>query len=318
MGFWGRIGNDCENLSRSTADCAVSRSLSDFISLLKPRVMSLALFTALVGFVIAPGSVDPFIFIAFLLCVVCGAGAAGALNMWYDADIDAVMSRTAKRPVPSGQVAPFEALALGCILAFGSVFLLGILVNWVASALLAFTIFFYLVIYTMWLKRWTAQNIVIGGIAGAFPPMIGWASATGHISLESLALFAIIFIWTPPHSWSLALFSERDYERAEVPMLPVVAGPYKTRLWIVFYSILLVPCGLLPWFMGFAGWLFAIMSFFLGMFFLFLSFRVFFCREGKVALDAAKRLFFFSIFYLFLLYATLLFEHVMGLIEFAL
>lgn len=288
---------------------------SDFFALLKPRVMSLALFTALVGMVVAPGRVHPLIAITSILCIAIGAGAAGALNMWYDADIDAIMRRTAKRPIPAGRIAPGEALVFGLVLAAGSVLLLGVLINWVAALLLAFTIFFYLIIYTMWLKRWTPQNIVIGGAAGAFPPVIGWAAATGSVSLESLVLFAIIFMWTPPHFWSLALFSSRDYERAGIPMLPVVAGEDETRRQILFYSFLLVPLGLTPWFMGFAGSLFMIVASVLGAVFLSLAIDVFRRREGDASVKATKRLFSFSIFYLFILFAVLLLEHGAGLFD---
>jgi len=204
-------------------------SVGDYLALLKPRVMSLVVFTALVGLVLAPGHVHPVIGFTALLCIAIGAGAAGALNMWYDSDIDAVMSRTAQRPIPMGRIAPGEALGFGMTLAVGSIATLGLLVNWFAAGLLAFTIAFYVVVYTMWLKRSTPQNIVIGGAAGAFPPMIGWAAATGGIGLESILLFLIIFFWTPPHFWALSLYRADDYKRAGVPMLPVVAGFAETR-----------------------------------------------------------------------------------------
>ena len=213
---------------------------------MKPRVMSLVVFTALVGMVLAPEQPHPVLAVIALLCIAVGAGASGALNMWYDADIDARMQRTAGRPIPRGRVTPDEALTFGTVLAIGSVATLGLIVNWVAGALLAFTIAFYVFVYTMWLKRRTPQNIVIGGAAGAFPPMIGWAAATGSVSIESIVLFLIIFMWTPPHFWALALYRARDYERAGVPMLPVVAGPDETRKQIVIYSALLVPLALLP------------------------------------------------------------------------
>jgi protoheme IX farnesyltransferase len=225
----------------------------DFFELLKPRVMSLVIFTALVGIAVAPGGIHPVIGFTALLCIAVGAGASGALNMWYDADIDARMARTENRPIPSGRVTPREAAGFGAILSVFSVMTMGVLVNWVAAALLAFTIFFYVAIYTMWLKRRTPQNIVIGGAAGAFPPMIGWAAVTGSVSLESAALFLIIFMWTPPHFWALALCRSGDYEKAGVPMLPVVAGEKKTRGQIMLYSLALVPVTLLPGFMGFAG-----------------------------------------------------------------
>src|SRR5690349_21339165 len=228
-------------------------SVGDYLALLKPRVMSLVVFTGLVGLVVAPGHLNPVIGFAALLCIAVGAGAAGALNMWYDADVDAVMRRTAGRPIPSGRVAPGEALAFGMTLAVGSVAVLGLVANWLAAGLLAFTIFFYVVIYTMWLKRSTPQNIVIGGAAGAFPPMIGWAAATGAIGIESILLFLIIFFWTPPHFWALSLCSTDDYARAGIPMLPVVAGREETQRQILLYTLVLVPLGLAPWLLGEAG-----------------------------------------------------------------
>src|SRR5579871_1114105 len=203
--------------------------------------MSLVVFTAIIGLLLAPGGINPVIGVIAILCIAIGAGGSGALNMWYDADIDRVMSRTANRPIPAGRVTPGEALAVGIICSGFSVAILGLATNWVAAALLAFTIFFYAVIYTMWLKRRTPQNIVIGGAAGAFPPMIGWAAVTGDISAVGIALFLLIFLWTPPHFWSLALFANDDYRRAGVPMLPVVAGAKETRRQIVIYTLLLVP-----------------------------------------------------------------------------
>src|SRR5438477_1279483 len=224
-----------------------------FVALMKPRVMSLVVFTALVGLVAAPGHVHPVIGFTALLCIAVGAGAAGALNMWYDADIDAVMTRTARRPIPMGRVAPGEALAFGAMLAVFSVAVFGVLVNWFAAALLAITIFFYVFVYTMWLKRSTPQNIVIGGAAGAFPPMVGWAAVTGDITLAPALMFLIIFVWTPPHFWALSLLKCDDYARAGVPMLPVVAGLDETRKQILIYSLLLAPVGLSPALFGFAG-----------------------------------------------------------------
>src|SRR5580692_8112352 len=234
----------------AAADMRVEPSLAgvgDYLALMKPRVMSLVVFTALVGLMIAPGHVHPVLGFAALLSIAIGAGAAGALNMWFDADIDAVMSRTARRPIPAGRILPQEALGFGMTLAFGAVAVLGLVANWLAAALLAFTIFFYVAIYTMALKRSTPQNIVIGGAAGAFPPMIGWAAATGMIGLESVLLFLIIFFWTPPHFWALALFKVGDYSAAGIPMMPNVAGPASTRRQILAYSLLLAPIGVLPW-----------------------------------------------------------------------
>ena len=225
----------------------------DYLALMKPRVMSLVVFTALVGLVVAPGHIHPVLAFFALVCIAVGAGAAGALNMWYDADIDAVMTRTAERPVPAGRVKPGEALAFGLVLAGFSIVFLGLMINLLAAGLLAFTIFFYAVVYTMWLKRWTPQNIVIGGAAGAFPPMIGWAAATGGIGLESILLFLIIFFWTPPHFWALSLYRTEEYCRAGVPMLPVVAGSAETRRQILLYSLVLAPVGVSPWLLGSAG-----------------------------------------------------------------
>ena len=298
---------------RLQAAVAGGGSVEDYIALLKPRVMSLVVFTALVGLVCAPVPVHPVIAITALLCIAVGAGASGALNMWYDADIDARMARTAARPIPRGRIKPREALAFGSVLAVGSVLTLGILVNWTASALLALTIAFYIFIYTMWLKRRTAQNIVIGGAAGAFPPMIGWAAATGTVSLESLVLFLIIFLWTPPHFWALALYRCRDYERAGVPMLPVVAGPDETRRQILIYSLLFVAVTFLPPILGFAGLIYTIVAAALGAVFLVCAVRVWRVRQGNEADTIAKQLFRFSILHLFLIFAVLLFEHVFKL-----
>ena len=216
-------------------------TFGDYVALLKPRVMSLVVFTALVGLLVAPVSLHPVEAFAAILFIALGAGASGALNMWYDADIDAVMRRTAKRPVPSGRVEPGEALAIGVGLSGLSVVMLGLATNLVAAALLAFTIFFYAVVYTIWLKRWTPQNIVIGGAAGAFPPMVGWAAATGSVSIEACLMFALIFMWTPPHFWALALFMKSDYEDAGVPMLTVTHGRQATRRHILAYTVLLFP-----------------------------------------------------------------------------
>jgi protoheme IX farnesyltransferase len=278
----------------------------DYFALLKPRVMSLVVFTALVGLAIAPGHLHPVLAFTALLCIAIGAGAAGALNMWYDADIDTVMARTANRPIPAGRIGPNEALAFGMLLAIGSVVMLGLLINWLAAGLLAFTIFFYAVIYTMWLKRSTPQNIVIGGAAGAFPPMIGWAAATGAISLESIILFLIIFFWTPPHFWALSLYKADEYERAGVPMLPVVAGVAETRRQILIYSLVLAPIGALPWILGYAGLAYGIVAVAGGASMIGLAWRLKRSEEGAESTRAAKQLFVFSIFYLFVLFAVLL------------
>ena len=282
----------------------------DYLALMKPRVMSLVVFTALTGLAVAPGPLDPLVGFTALLCIAVGAGAAGALNMWYDADVDARMTRTQRRPVPMGRVQPGEALAFGLTLAGFSVVVLGLLVSTLAAALLAFTIFFYVVIYTIWLKRSTPQNIVIGGAAGAFPPMIGWAAATGSLSLEPVLLFLIIFFWTPPHFWALALYRTGDYARAGIPMLPVVKGDGSTRRQILLYTLVLVPLGLSPWLLGYAGLLYGAVAAVSGAVMLVLAAQVY--RERAPAERASRQLFAFSILYLFLLFAVLLVERGFG------
>jgi protoheme IX farnesyltransferase len=285
-------------------------TVGDYIALMKPRVMSLVVFTALVGLAVAPGSLHPVAAFTALLCIAVGAGAAGALNMWYDADVDALMTRTARRPVPMGRVRPGEALAFGLTLGSFAVVTLGLLVSWVASALLAFTIFFYVVIYTIWLKRSTPQNIVIGGAAGAFPPMIGWAAVTGSLSFEPVLLFLIIFFWTPPHFWALALYRTEDYARARIPMLPVVSGDASTRRQIMVYTLILVPLGVAPWALGYTGALYGVTAIVTGAIMLVLGWQVF--RESRPAERASRNLFAFSILYLFLLFAVLLVERGWG------
>jgi protoheme IX farnesyltransferase len=282
--------------------------VADYLALMKPRVMSLVVFTALVGLVLAPGHIHPVIAFTALLCIAVGAGSAGALNMWFDADIDAVMARTARRPIPSGHVAPGEALAFGVTLAIGSVLVLALLVDWLAALLLAFTIFFYIVIYTMWLKRTTPQNIVIGGAAGAFPPIIGWAAATGTIGIEPVLLFLIVFFWTPPHFWALSLNRMGDYARARVPMLPVVAGAAETRRQILLYSLILVPVGAAPWALGYADALYGVTALIAGGAMVALSWQLWAEGSGQDAARHAGRLFGFSILYLFILFAVLLAE----------
>ncbi len=283
--------------------------VGDYFALLKPRVMSLVIFTALVGMVAAPGALHPVLAVVAILSIAVGAGAAGALNMWYDADIDAVMSRTARRPIPSGRVTPGEALAFGLIMSVLSVMVLGIAINWLSAVLLAFTIFFYAVIYTMILKRWTAHNIVIGGAAGALPPVIGWAAVSGSLSVEPLILFAIIFLWTPPHFWALALFKVGDYARAGVPMLPNVAGDAATRRQIIVYAAILAVVGLTPYGLGMAGPVYLIASIALGLEFVRRAIAVLREPEGGDN-RAAKSLFGFSIFYLFAIFLVLLGEAV--------
>ncbi len=285
-------------------------SVGDYLALLKPRVMSLVVFTALVGLAVSPAAIHPLTAFTALLCIAVGAGASGALNMAYDADIDACMTRTAQRPVPKGKVKPGEALAFGITLAGFSVATLGLMVNWLSAGLLAFTIFFYAVIYTMWLKRSTSQNIVIGGAAGAFPPVIGWAAATGSLSLEPIILFAIIFFWTPPHFWALALYKSDDYARAGVPMLPVVAGDMTTRRQILLYTLILAPLGVAPWALGFAGLLYGATALVAGAVMLLLAWQIF--RERRPDDAASRKMFAFSILYLFLLFAVLLVDNGWG------
>jgi protoheme IX farnesyltransferase len=305
----GQLGERQAHLalsSNSAAALAGRWRLSDFIALTKPRVMMLAVFTALVGLSDAPVRLDPLSAFAAVLAIAAGAGAAGVLNMWYDADIDAVMSRTAMRPIPRGKISRFEALAVGLVLAGFAVAVLALATNLMAAALLAGTILFYIVVYTAWLKRATPQNIVIGGAAGALPPVIGWAAATGNVGLEPLALFLIIFLWTPPHFWALALNRTDDYARARVPMLPVVAGRAATTRQILIYSGLLVLASELPWILGFAGMVYGAIAAIGGSLFLLLAFRL--NRSAGADRRAAHRLFVFSIVYLFVLFAALLID----------
>ncbi len=283
----------------------------DYVQLLKPRVMSLVVFTALVGLLVAPVGVHPVIAFASILFIALGAGASGALNMWWDADIDAVMRRTRKRPVPAGKVEAGEALAIGLALSGLSVVMLGLAANWLAAALLAFTIFFYAVVYSMWLKRSTPQNIVIGGAAGAFPPMIGWACATGGVSVESLLMFALIFMWTPPHFWALALFMKEDYSNAGVPMLTVTHGRRSTRNHVLVYTILLVPVAVGAAFTSIGGPVYLAMALVLNAWFLVGAWRIW--RRVEVVAEAdgyavEKSVFRFSLYYLFLLFGAFLAE----------
>lgn len=294
----------------SDGELILEPSVGDFIQLMKPRVMTLVVFTALAAMLAAPGPINPVLGAIAIITIAIGAGASGALNMWYDADIDARMARTAARPLPRGRVTADEALSFGGVLAVCSVLTLGVLVNWTAGALLAITIAFYLFVYTMWLKRRTPYNIVIGGAAGAFPPMIGWAAVTGGVSFDSLLLFLIIFMWTPPHFWALSLYRCRDYERVGVPMLPVVAGLKETRRQILIYSVLLVPLAVVPYFVGLGGITYLVSASVLGAVFLALAVRVYFTTEGREADTVARQLFWFSILYLYVLFAVLLGEAV--------
>ena len=281
----------------------------DYVALLKPRVMSLVVFTAFVGLMVAPVGVPPVVGFAAILFIALGGGASGALNMWYDADIDRVMKRTQSRPIPSGKVAPGEALSLGLWLSALSVAMLGLAANWFAAGFLAFTIFFYAVIYTMWLKRWTPQNIVIGGAAGAFPPMIGWAVATGGVAIESVLMFALIFMWTPPHFWALALFMKSDYDKAHVPMLTVTHGRPYTRRMILIYTVLLVPVALGLGLTSIGGPLYMAAALMLNALFVRGAWRVWQRDEDAARADAygaERRLFRFSLLYLFLHFGALL------------
>ncbi|MCW2308194.1 heme o synthase [Rhodobium gokarnense] len=287
-------------------------TVGDYVQLMKLRVMSLVVFTALVGMIIAPVAIHPVLGFIALVCIGVGAGASGALNMWFDADIDAVMSRTAKRPVPSGRVTPDAALAFGMTLALGSVSVLGLVAGWFAAGLLAFTIFFYAVVYTMWLKRWTSQNIVIGGAAGALPPMIGWAVMTGSVSLQSFVLFLIIFLWTPPHFWALSLFKAEEYARAGVPMLPVVAGNPATRRQIFYYVVALALSGFLPVVVGPSGIAYGVAAAVLGGIFVYRAWQLLRTDEENERRNAV-RVFTYSILYLFLLFAVLAGEHIVRL-----
>lgn len=290
---------------------AEGAQVGDYIALLKPRVMSLVVFTGLAGLVAAPGTLHPFLAAVAVLCIAVSAGAAGAINMWYDRDIDAIMERTKSRPIPRGRVSPDEALSFGVTLSLFSVMLMGLAVNWTAAALLAFANAFYVVVYTMWLKRRTPQNIVIGGAAGAFPPMIGWAAVTGSVDLQSAVLFLIIFMWTPPHFWALALFREGDYAKAGVPMLPVVAGIPATKRQMLLYTLVLVPITLLPSLLGTTGWLYGLAAGLLGLRFLHLAIKV--LQDDGVRF--AKQMFGFSIVYLFALFALLMLDRGAGAVS---
>jgi protoheme IX farnesyltransferase len=296
-------------VATSAAGFADGGAVADYVALLKPRVMSLVVFTAFAGLYLAPGSLHPVIALAAILCIAVGAGASGAINMWYDRDIDAVMTRTQQRPLPAGRLDPGQALGFGVVLAVGAVSMMGLAVNWAAAALLAFTIAFYVFVYTIWLKRRTPQNIVIGGAAGAFPPMVGWAAVTGDISIGSIVLFAIIFMWTPPHFWALSLYRRSDYEKAGVPMMPVVAGVAETRRQILLYTLLLAPLGTLPAVIGMASWAFGAVAGVLGLVFVALAFGVL-REEGEVY---ARRAFTFSLLYLALLFAALIVDRAAGL-----
>ncbi len=319
----GRAGSDMiPALPLNPAGISLAEP-SDYFALMKPRVMSLVVFTAWVGLLVAPGTMPLWNAIASIICIAVGAGASGALNMWYDADIDAQMSRTKKRPLPQGKMPPRAALGFGVIMSAASVWMLYIAANMVAAGLLAFTIFFYLVIYTMWLKRSTPQNIVIGGAAGAFPPMVGWAAVTGDITINSIILFLIIFMWTPPHFWALALYKTGDYARVGIPMMPNVKGAQSTRRQIFIYAVILMVIAIMPYFTGLGGGLYLLFAVVLSIGFTALAYKVWQSRAGESADTsdeaslyavksgdrAARNLFAFSILYLFAIFGVLAAEH---------
>jgi len=302
--------NEQTDLSEVTAEVAETMTpqpkfrLQDYALILKPRVMSLVVFTAFVGLLLAPGSIDPKTGFIAVICIAIGAGASGAINMWYDQDIDIIMKRTMNRPIPAGRMDPKEALFFGIALSILSIVMMAWLVNTLAAALLMITILYYVFIYTMWLKRRTPQNIVIGGAAGAFPPMIGWIAVTGTVDLGSLALFAIIFLWTPPHSWALALFRRGDYEAAGVPMMPVVAGEKETKRQILFYTAALIPASLITVMMDTSGLVYLVSAIGLGIEF----WRRCWGLWKEEGVDRAKPLFFYSIFYLFMIFVALIID----------
>lgn len=294
----------------TTTEIAGASEVRDWITLLKPRVLTLVVYTGIIGLLVAPGPMHPVLAVTAILCITIAAGAAGAMNMWYDRDIDAIMRRTVKRPIPTGRISADAALTYGVVLAVGSVALMGLATNWLAAGVLAFSIFFYVVIYTMLLKRRTPQNIVIGGAAGAFPPLIGWVAVTGSMEALPLVLFAIIFMWTPPHFWALSLWAHQDYERAGVPMLPVTHGARETRKQVVIYTVLLVPLTLAPWLMGFNTWVYGAVAAALGANFLRHAWLTWRDEQDEAGVSLtkdmpAKRCFKYSISYLFLLFGAL-------------
>ncbi len=308
------LATDNSVLLPSAADSTYLAGPREYFSLMKPRVMSLVVLTAFAGMMIAPAGQHPIVGFASLTAIAIGAGASGALNMWWDADIDARMARTRLRAVPSGLIAPREALGFGLVLSLLSVLTLAAVANPLAAGLLAFTIFYYAVIYTMWLKRLTPQNIVIGGAAGALPPIVGCAAASGGVSWDSVWLFAIIFLWTPPHFWALALVKASDYARVGVPMMPNIKGPDRTRLEILVYTLLLTPLGLVPWFTGAGGLLYGVAALTLGLGLCAHARRVYLVRDGAAANKHAMAMFGFSILYLFVLFGLLVVEHGFGLL----
>jgi protoheme IX farnesyltransferase len=298
----------------TTGQAASTAAWQDYVALLKPRVMTLVVFTGIAGLLAAPGHLHPVLAVVAILCIALGAGAAGAINMWYDRDIDAVMARTRGRPIPTGRVAPGDALAFGVFLSAVSVVLMALAVNWTAAAVLAIASAFYVFVYTVWLKRRTPQNIVIGGAAGAFPPMIGWAAVTGDIGWPSIALFALIFMWTPPHFWALALFRSGEYAKAGVPMLPVVAGAAETKRQMLIYTVLLLPVAAAPWFFGVAGPTYGLGALALTLLFVVCALRVRREDGGATNHRAAKQMFGYSIFYLFAVFGLLMVDRAAGVL----
>ena len=307
-----------ETIIKTTSD---QTDFGNYISLLKPRVMSLVVFTAAVGLIVAPGSMNVVLAFASVLFIALGAGASGSLNMWWDADIDSIIKRTQERPVPSGKVSANNAMLVGLWMSVLSVGMLGLASNWLAAALLAFTIFFYAVIYSMWLKRSTPQNIVIGGAAGAFPPMVGWVAASGSVSIEEIGMFMLIFMWTPPHFWALALFMNEDYSKAGIPMLTVTHGKKSTRNHILSYTVLLTPFSIGLAFTSIGGPIYFTLSIILSLMFLLGSLKLF-RRNEKIATEDnytdERKLFKFSLFYLFLLFTALLIEALMRSLDISL
>lgn len=302
-----RMSRSYVEYSFNSVDVAgVESRVSDYFALLKPRVMSLVVFTGFAGAWVAPGfdQMHPFIMAVAIFCLAVNAGAAGAINMWYDRDIDKIMNRTRGRPIPMGRVNEDEALAFGVVLSVFSVLVMAMAVNWVAAGVLAFANFFYVVIYTMWLKRSTPQNIVIGGAAGAFPPMVGWAAVTGDVSLASIVLFAIIFLWTPPHFWALSLYANEDYKRAKIPMMPVARGMRSTKIQMVIYSLILFPVTLLPTVLGFAGMVYGAFAALLSGFFVWTAVKVLSSDDMKYA----RAMFGYSVFYLFALFLAVMID----------
>ena len=306
------MSDTAQSIWASAGEGTTPTRVRDYVDLLKPRVMSLVVFTGLVGVMIAPVHIHPFEAFLAVLAIALGSGAAGAINMWYERDLDALMTRTANRPLPAGRVAPDDALGLGVLLSIFSVLLMALATNFAAAALLAAAILFYVFVYTIWLKRRTPQNIVIGGAAGAFPPMIGWAVATGDVSAVGIALFLLIFLWTPPHFWALALYRSDDYRDAGVPMLPVVAGPRETKKQMLLYTLVLVPVALAPTLLGAVGWLYGAVALVLSVGFIAHAVIVWRAADDRRGHGAARRMFKFSLLYLAVLFAALPLDRLLG------